>query len=467
MRAPATALAASLIAMGMAAEVRAQTQEFVVVRETGPRDKRVNIVILGDGYLASEKSRFLSHLKLVADGVIQDEPLKEYADYFNVYGIFVPSAQSGADIPAEGVYRNTYFGASYSGRLLVTDNTKGFAVINDHVPEADMQFVVVNSDVYGGSGGPIAVANYANPEIIAHEAQHSFSGLGDEYDYAGVTPWESPNTTKAVTRTAIRWSHWISAATPVPTPETQTYAGLPGLFEGAAYNAKGWFRPKQNCRMRENGIPFCEVCSETVLLSMYDKVSPLDSAFPAPGPVTTAANLAPPLRVKPKPVLGRALPVTWSVNGKVRPEVSGNRFTALLAQGIHRVTATIKDTTSLVRKDPAGLLIDSVTWQVNVTPGTAMAGPRPVGTTPRLVSADAGQAWFLWDGPTAATRTGAGFRVRLMSPDGKVLENRWVRAHRVAGPIRLAWKHTLAPGLYLVETGFDGRTRRSHFAVSR
>ena len=30
------------------------------------------------------------------------------------------------------------------------------------------------------------MANYADPEIIAHEVQHTFSGLGDEYDYAGV-----------------------------------------------------------------------------------------------------------------------------------------------------------------------------------------------------------------------------------------------------------------------------------------
>ena len=259
----------------------------------------------------------------------------------------VKRARRAADPVAAHTAAHTVEEAQRSGFSFVINNTKGFAAINHHVPEADMQFVVVNSDLYGGSGGPIAVANYANPEIIAHEAQHSFSGLGDEYDYAVVTPWQSPNTTRVIARSAIRWSHWIAAAAPVLTPETQTSALLPGLFEGPAFNPKGWFRPKQNFRMRENGSLFCDVCSETMILSMYEKVSPLDSAFPKPGAVTVTANQAPPLLVKPKTVHGYSLSVTWSVNGKDRPEVSGNRFTQTLVPGIHRFSAKVRDTTRL------------------------------------------------------------------------------------------------------------------------
>jgi hypothetical protein len=62
----------------------------------------------------------------------------------------------------------------------------------------------------------------------------------------------------------VTWKHWVAAATPVPTSETPAYASVIGVFEGAAYNPTGRYRPKQNCRMRENGMPFCEVCSEAM-----------------------------------------------------------------------------------------------------------------------------------------------------------------------------------------------------------
>ncbi|MDB5107054.1 MAG: hypothetical protein JWP91_4743 [Fibrobacteres bacterium] len=444
-------------AFAFAFPILAQTPEFSIVKETGPRNKRVNMVILGDGYTAAEKSRFLMHLKTIADGVIKDEPFRDYEGYFNVYAIFVPSNQSGADVPAEGVYRDTYFGASYDGRLLTINDSKAMTLINKYLPEADMQFTVVNSDRYGGSGGQVAVACYANPEIIAHEAQHSFAGLGDEYDYAGVEPWEAPNTTQRTSRSSIPWSHWIAAATPVPTPETQIYANLPGLFEGAAYNPKGWYRPKQNCRMRENGIPFCEACSETVLLSLYSQISPIDSALPKPGPVTVAANQIAPLRIKVKQPLSHGLEIRWTVDGNPSTSITGPQFTQALAPGPHRVSVKVADTTHMVRKDPDGLLNDSAAWQVNVMSVTGIASSPPE-APPWLLEADADQAVFLTDADQE-------FEVRMMTADGRILESRSMRGSR-SGRIRMPWARTLAPGLYVVETRFDGRVARSRFSIS-
>jgi hypothetical protein len=448
-------------ALFSAAPLFAQTPEFMVVKETGPRDKRINIAILGDGYVASERTRFLTHLKTVADAVVKDLPLTGYADYFNIYGIFVASNQSGADNPAQGISRDTHFGASYSGRLLTVNNGKVFTVVNNHLPEADMQFIVVNDETYGGSGGQVAVANYADPEIIAHEAQHSFSGLGDEYDYAGVTPWESPNTTKETNRASIRWAHWIADATPVPTPETNAWSKVPGLFEGAAYNAVGWYRPKMNCRMRENGIPFCDVCSEAILLSLYERVSPIDSAFPKPGAVIVAMNEVPSLRVKTKAPLEHELAIAWIVDGKADPAIMGDRFTQVLTPGVHKVSAIVKDTTPVVRKDPEGLLSDTVAWQVTVSGTTPLTGPGATTApgsagTAKLVKADAKQAWF--------RVTGAGpFELRLLALDGRVLERQAIPGG--GGLTRIGWSRPLAFGLYVSETEGNGRIIRSRFSI--
>lgn len=452
--------AAALAAMGASASPGpAQTPEFMVVRESGPRDKRVNIVILGDGYTAAEKPRFLTHLKTVANVVIQDLPLTEYADYFNIYGIFVASNQSGADDPSQGIQRDTYFGASYSGRLLTIDGSKAFDVINGFAPEADMEFVVVNDDAYGGSGGQVAVASFAAPEIIAHEAQHSFSGLGDEYDYAGVNPWESPNTTRHTDRASIRWAHWIAPATPIPTPETSTWSSAPGLFEGAAYNATGWYRPKLNCRMRENGIPFCETCSEAIILSMYEKVSPVDSALPKPGAISIFADEIPPLRIKVKRPSGHALAVAWIVDGKPVASAMGENFGQTLPAGLHTVMAKVADTTHLVKKDPDKMLIDSVTWRVTVSAATRLAALGGMAEA-SLLSVDAEEAWV-------RTAMGAAGRLRLSlrTVDGRLVD-RPPASVDASGLARIVWSRPLKPGAYILESGTEPRMVRSHFRIS-
>lgn len=472
-------LAAALAAMGVLASLgTAQTPEFMVVRESGPRDKRVNIVILGDGYIAAEKSKFLTHLKTVADVVVRDLPLTEYADYFNIYGIFVASNQSGADDPSQGIQRDTYFNASYSGRLLTVNGSKAFSVINDFVPEADMEFVVVNDDTYGGSGGQVAVASFAAPEIIAHEAQHSFSGLGDEYEYAGVAPWESPNTTRQTDRASIRWAHWIDPATPIPTPETSTWSRTPGLFEGAAYNATGWYRPKLNCRMRENGIPFCEACSETIILSMYEKVSPMDSALPKPGAITIFSDEIPPLRIKAKRPLGHALAVTWLVDGKPMSTETGEKLGQTLAPGVHTVTAKVTDTTNLVKKDPERLLIDSVSWQVTVSAVTRLAAFDDAGEA-SLLSVDAEEAWVRTAsdgaggmeeikgiGGTAGRGAKGGLvHFSLRTVEGKLVDRRKASVD-ASGLARVTWSRPLGPGAYILEFGTEGSVIHSHFLIS-
>ena len=446
----AFALCAAL-AGGAAAQV---TPELIKIQETGPRDKRVNMVIVGDGYTALDKAKFQSHLKMIADAVLKAPPLAAYANYFNVYALFVPSNQAGADDPSRGVVRDTYFGANYSGRLLTINNRTAMTLIDKVVPEADMHFAVVNDETYGGSGGQVAVANYADPEIIAHEAQHTFSALGDEYDYAGTSPFEAPNTTRSNTRATVRWAHWIDAGTPIPTPETQTYAKVPGVFEGAAYNPVGWYRPKQNCRMRENNIPFCDVCMEAILLSMYDAVSPLDSALPKPGAVSAFMNEAPPLRVVAKEPADHGMSIIWTVDGTIQTDVNGPSFTKVLAPGKHTVIARVADTTHLVRKDAKALLSDTAAWQVTVTSTSrGLAGKAEAG--PGLLRADARQLWLR---AVAGTR----YHVRLTASDGRVVEDRHERA--TGTQMRISWSQTLQPGVYLAELD-QGRLGASRLFV--
>jgi hypothetical protein len=77
------------------------------------------------------------------------------------------------------------------------------------------------------------------------------------------------NVTDETEPSRIKWSGWIDAGTPIPTPEDQAYASMPGLFEGARYLETGMYRPRLNCMMRSLGAPFCEVCSQEYVRVLY------------------------------------------------------------------------------------------------------------------------------------------------------------------------------------------------------
>ena len=163
-------------------------------------------------------------------------------------------------------------------------------VASDRVPEWDMILVLVNSTVYGGSGGAVATSSThpSASEIVIHEIGHTAFGLADEYEYyagcgsgevghdvyTGPEPFE-PNVTINTDRNTNKWRHLILPTTPMPTTSHANCSqcdpqpspvpqGTVGTFEGDQYFHCGKFRPEFNCKMRVLGPPFCAVCREVI-----------------------------------------------------------------------------------------------------------------------------------------------------------------------------------------------------------
>ena len=226
----------------------------------------------------------------------------------NVYRIDVASTDSGADDPAQcggtGATAATYFDASFCTagirRLLVVDEGTAITVAGGLVPGFDMIFVIVNSTVYGGSGGPVAVFS-KHPgamRIAIHEMGHTAFGLADEYPYyAGCGSGEAghdtytgaepvaPNVTTVSDLASLKWRARVTAGTPVPTtrnadcrecdPQPNPVADdAVGAFEGARYFHCGLFRPSFNCCMRDIDAPFCAVCAEHIKSTLAPFVPP-------------------------------------------------------------------------------------------------------------------------------------------------------------------------------------------------
>ena len=267
----------------------------------GPSHYKVDLAILAEGFTQAEEEKFKRELDIVTNVLFNQEPFKSYKEKFNVYGVFKPSLESGADEPTHGIYRNTALGASFNAlglyRYMLTEENRSLRDIAAHVPY-DAIIVMVNSKRYGGGGiyGTYCVFSLDEewfPYLFLHEFGHSFAGLGDEY-YAsavaynefypkGVEPTEA-NITALLDPNSIKWQHLVTRGLPIPTPwekdqydrmtdvqkkihlAKKEYQGKVGAFEGAGYSSVGLYRPMIDCMMFSRAIiPYCKVCEEAIV----------------------------------------------------------------------------------------------------------------------------------------------------------------------------------------------------------
>ncbi len=211
--------------------------------KSGPPANKVDLVILGEGYIEAEWDKFRGDLDRFSDTILGAEPYKSLADRFNITGLFKPSAESGCDEPSYGSFRNTVLGAQFdsfgSERYLLTDDNRAWRDIAGRVPY-DAVMIMVNSARYGGGGIYNLYCTFTSDNqwqqyLCLHEFGHSFSGLADEYYTsavaynefypAGVEPLE-PNITALLDPKSIKWKDLVTKKTAVPT-----------LWEKAAYEA--------------------------------------------------------------------------------------------------------------------------------------------------------------------------------------------------------------------------------------
>ncbi len=269
----------------------------------GPASHLYNIVILGDGYQASEMAKFDADVANFV-GIFQSTaPFTENWKAINIFQVNVASTDSGTKDPMTGASPRTYFDSTfYVGtgiqRLLTVDVASVLATAKAQVPEMHLAIVIVNTPAYGGSGGGVAVAS-TNPyaaNIALHEMGHTAFHLADEYAfYAGPVPPEPDRgqftgdepTEANVTAntTTIKWAGALTnAADALPTtrspdcsqPDTRpnpTTANYVGLFEGARYFRCGCYRPAFTCKMQVVNQPFCGAC-QAAITTMLRPFSP-------------------------------------------------------------------------------------------------------------------------------------------------------------------------------------------------
>lgn len=216
-------------------EVKNKQVKVYNADSNGDPHKRVDVVILGEGYTLDEKNKFEKDLKYFTDVFFAMEPYKSNADKFNIHGVFKPSEDSGIDEPPANLFKNTVLNCTFSSmgseRYILTEDNKAVRDLAAHVPY-DAIYIMVNHARYGGGGiynffCTFTTDNQFKDYLFVHEFGHSFAGLADEYytsevqytDFypSGLEPLE-PNISALINPANIKWKELLSHGIEIPTP---------------------------------------------------------------------------------------------------------------------------------------------------------------------------------------------------------------------------------------------------------
>jgi len=312
---------------------------LITIQKTGEPEDRVDFLILGDGYTAAEAKKFEADARRLTEVLFATSPFKENRRSFNVWALCPPAAESGISRPSTGIYRDSFLGATYdafgSERYVLSFDNRALRRTAQFAPYEFIE-VIVNGRTYGGGGifnlySTVAADNAFANYVFVHEFGHHFAGLGDEYYTSSVAytppadrvePWE-PNVTALLDISTLKWRNLASPfanVTPIPTPwnkeefenysreiqrrrmqlrkdkrpeeemealfreelaheqkmfAAEKYYGHVGAFEGALYEARGYYRPEVDCIMFSRTDHFCKVCRAAIerIIKMYSRNS--------------------------------------------------------------------------------------------------------------------------------------------------------------------------------------------------
>ncbi|MBZ5549733.1 MAG: IgA Peptidase M64 [Acidobacteriia bacterium] len=306
--------------------------KLLELQKMGDPATKVDLLVLGDGYTAGERKKFEKDARRFMEMLFAASPFREHRKDFNVWGLCPAAQESGVSRPSTGIYRRSPVGASYdafgSERYVLTMENRALRDVASFAPYEFIE-ILVNGATYGGGGifnqyATVAIDNQWAGYVAVHEFGHQFAALADEYYTSDVAylspekktePWE-PNVTALLDPPNVKWKDLVVAGTPVPTPwdkneferfeqdiqrqrkelraagkpeaemealfrkereqedallGSQKYSGKVGAFEGANYQAKGYYRSEVDCIMFTRYRAFCAVCRRAIerVIGMY------------------------------------------------------------------------------------------------------------------------------------------------------------------------------------------------------
>src|SRR5438552_1987740 len=100
---------------GNATEERFSLDRIVVepLPWAGNPGKKLDLLILGDGYTAAERGKFERDARRLVGILLATSPFKDRQRDINVWGLSPSSPQSGISRPSQHIFRRTPLGTTY------------------------------------------------------------------------------------------------------------------------------------------------------------------------------------------------------------------------------------------------------------------------------------------------------------------------------------------------------------------
>ncbi|WP_394827808.1 M64 family metallopeptidase [Pendulispora albinea] len=267
-------------------QVDPSTIEVRVLKQATAQPE-IAVNLYAEGYLASRKAQFWTDAnKAVSTLVNNNFP---GVARFTIRAVFSPSNKAlgaATDLGSPVQERDSFLGLYYPywrnfGRwynVVYPTRESRYRRGIGSVPY-DYPIALVDSNRYWGVGNfnELTAIPGSHPSfayLLLHEFGHYF-GLNEEYEGGGPTelefapgisePW-SQNITFTTTRANLKWRNFVSASTPIPTPESQWNGSNYGAYLGGYADSTPRNRshkPGFDCTM-ESGRSFCPICKDAI-----------------------------------------------------------------------------------------------------------------------------------------------------------------------------------------------------------
>lgn len=238
------------------------------------------IIAMANGFTAAGMSAFRDYIRTLEQRIKETPPFDRFASRIKVFGLETVSGSNQPGPDSAFGHEMQQLDPAREWFLITVDQDAVARFLRHHrLTKQNFQpLVVTNTDLYGGSGGAAAVVSLDENAIGIgiHEIGHSEFGLSDEYASHVPNPdrfTEGPNVSHDFAN--LKWRSLLTVGPPFPTVANPQGLEVPpmdrpdlepfvGVFEGAFYRPRGFFRPQMRCKMRSMDEPFCAVCRDVI-----------------------------------------------------------------------------------------------------------------------------------------------------------------------------------------------------------
>jgi outer membrane protein OmpA-like peptidoglycan-associated protein len=269
-----------------------QVSEPKTFRSNGPKEMLYNILVLDEGYTSGQLLELNHDIDEFVLPIFDEiTPFKEYKSFFNIYSINIFSDNSGISHPRifcnEKNKKNKKNAKNSDPHCCLLPDMKvknhfrtslddglhsSFSTNEDDISELTGQhqiylpstIIIANVSTYAGTYWPrgnfsIISKDNKSINVLAHELGHSIGKLGEEYPQTGnQNPGDKcVNISLIMDANNVKWRDWI---------------GKKGIGMNRIPNSN-YYRPSNSCKMGSPDRDFCAVCTEQIILKLYEQVN--------------------------------------------------------------------------------------------------------------------------------------------------------------------------------------------------